>query len=140
MRLLYTFKVMSNSMFPAIKANNIVIVEKTSFDSIKINDIVAFRINNDYKIIHRLIEKNDVKGTTKGDNANLIDTISITPEILIGKAKYIIHDYIISNIYTGKKANLFQIENNNYYCDIDNISIYFFDYFTFCGIKENNYL
>ena len=77
----------SNSMYPYIERGDIVIVKKTPFHEIKINDIIEYELDN-ISVIHRVLEiKNTRDGKvliTKGDNNQSIDSKEVTKEQVNG--------------------------------------------------------
>lgn len=79
----------SNSMYPVIKRGDIVILEKTSLEKLKIGDIIEYRLNG-LSIIHRVkeIKENYKQGTTlitKGDNNQSKDAKYVTKDQVHGK-------------------------------------------------------
>jgi signal peptidase I len=83
----------SNSMYPYIERGDIVIMKKTPFHEIKINDIIEYKLDN-ISVIHRVLEiKNTRDGKvliTKGDNNQSVDSREVTEEQ--------VHGIIVSNI------------------------------------------
>jgi signal peptidase I len=77
----YPIVIASNSMFPYIKRGDIVIVRKTTFEEIKINDIIEYSLDN-ISIIHRVLEIRNTRDgkvlITKGDNNQSIDAKDVT--------------------------------------------------------------
>jgi len=66
----------SNSMYPAIKKGDAIIVRKLNEkekENLKVGDIIAFN-EDDFIITHRIIEIKDGIYVTKGDNNNIEDT------------------------------------------------------------------
>ena len=129
----FIFKVVSNSMFPLMRINDLIVVKKTAFDLLKINDIISI-IDNDKVIVHRIIAKSGLELITKGDNNKDIDNSSLSKERYFGRVKYILHNNIIKDINTGTKTVLLKA-NNKYYCIIDNTIITFYHDFTLCKSK-----
>ncbi|MCH7647019.1 MAG: signal peptidase I [Thaumarchaeota archaeon] len=83
--------VTSDSMYPALKVNDLIIVKPLPIDEINQGDIIAFdsHIHNIGTIIHRAIKIFDDHGqlaiNTKGDNSGAIDPWIVHDEDLIGK-------------------------------------------------------
>lgn len=66
----------SNSMYPAIKKGDAIIVRKLTEEekeNLKVGDIIAFN-EDDFIITHRIIDIKDGIFITKGDNNNIEDT------------------------------------------------------------------
>lgn len=78
----------TQSMYPNLKAGDMVIIKKCNSDDINVQDIIQYKMDG-YTIIHRVIEKNQENGEyyfiTKGDNNNSEDNISVKEDQLIGK-------------------------------------------------------
>ena len=77
----------SNSMYPAIKKGDAIILRKLNEkekDELKIGDIIAFK-EGSYIITHRIIEIGDGYYITKGDNNNIQDTNKRTRNDIVGK-------------------------------------------------------
>ena len=78
--------VLSGSMETAIYTGDLVFVKTVNIETLKENDIIAFRNDNDTVTTHRIVEKVEKDGkkffTTKGDNnrvedADLVDEADI---------------------------------------------------------------
>ena len=85
----------TTSMLPALKPNDMIVVENSSIDQIKEGDIIAFDSHMKMGIIaHRAIEVFEEDGqtkiNTKGDNNEKPDPWHVTDNDLIGKVKNII--------------------------------------------------
>ena len=88
------FVIISGSMIPEIQIGDVVIVKDT--ETVNINDVIAFRKDSSV-IVHRLVNKMNVKGTimyqTKGDNNNIADSELVAPKdvegVMIGKIPFI---------------------------------------------------
>ncbi len=80
---LYIFKiepfvVLSGSMEPKIGTGSLCLINKNyKYDSIKEEDVIAYNLDEETMVIHRVIEINDNGIITKGD-ANEIQDISLT--------------------------------------------------------------
>ncbi len=85
----------TTSMLPALKPNDLIVVENSTIDQIKEGDIIAFDSHMEMGIIaHRAIEVFEEDGqtkiNTKGDNNEKPDQWHVTDNDLIGKVKNII--------------------------------------------------
>lgn len=90
-----SYIIKTNSMEPAISANDVIITKKVKKDKIKTGDVITF-IKDGEVITHRItqIDKNG-EYTTKGDNNNIEDTFKIDYENIEGK-------HILTIPYLGK--------------------------------------
>ena len=76
-------------MEPSLKINDFVIMRKTK--SIKVNDIILYKLNNS-EILHRVIRINNNEIVTKGDANNKEDnpiSINQVTGVYVGKIKYL---------------------------------------------------
>ena len=86
----------SDSMFPVLKPNDLIVVKPSSIDEIQEGDIIAFdsHLGELGIIAHRAIEVYDDHGTigidTRGDNEDTEDPWIVHDEDLIGKVVQII--------------------------------------------------
>ena len=81
--------VLTGSMEPSLKINDFVIMRKTK--SIKVNDIISYKLNNS-EILHRVIRINNNEIVTKGDANNKEDnpiSINQVTGVYVGKIKYL---------------------------------------------------
>lgn len=81
--------VLTGSMEPSLKINDFVIMRKTK--SIKVNDIISYKLNNS-EILHRVIKINNGLVVTKGDANNKEDNpinINQVTGVYVGKIKYL---------------------------------------------------
>ena len=79
--------VVTESMEPTIKVNDVIIIKDYKFSEIKEDDIIVYR-NTEYNIdvVHRVISVNDDGTiTTKGDNNPIADSVPITEDLFRGK-------------------------------------------------------
>lgn len=81
-------KVSSNSMMPTFKKDDIIIVKKEK--DYEKGDIITYKLENNYLITHRIIEKYEDVFITKGDNNNTKDEKEVKLEDIIGKVIFII--------------------------------------------------
>ena len=82
-------KVMSDSMNPLFKKNDIIIIQEQN--EYKVGDIVAYIADDGNIVTHRIIEENENGFYTKGDNNNTKDEALIYPNNIIGKFKIILY-------------------------------------------------
>jgi signal peptidase I len=78
--------VTSNSMWPTLKAGDLVLMRGISGGEAKVGQIVIYQNEKGFTI-HRLIEKKDGKLITKGDANNISDPPILESEI-VGRAVY----------------------------------------------------
>lgn len=81
----------STSMLPALKLNDLIVIESTTIDKIKKNDIIMFESHTDIGIVtHRTLNIYEKYGElvidTKGDNVPEKDRWIVKNEDFIGKA------------------------------------------------------
>ena len=83
-----TFTIISGSMEPTIKIDDIIVTKNTNIDNIGINDIITFKANDEV-VTHRVIniERNgsNVTYTTKGDGNEVTDIVKIDYNQIEGK-------------------------------------------------------
>ena len=82
-------RVMSDSMNPVFKKNDIIIIQEQN--EYKVGDIVAYIADDGNIVTHRIIEENENGFYTKGDNNNAKDEALIYPNNIIGKFKVILY-------------------------------------------------
>ena len=88
---LYLFKiepfvVLSGSMEPKIGTGSLCLINKNyKYESIKEEDIIAYKLNDGTMVTHRVIEKNNDKMVTKGDANKSQDLSSPTKSNYVGK-------------------------------------------------------
>ena len=89
--------VISNSMYPTLKINDIIVVKSVAIEDIREGDIIVFKspINPKIPIVHRVVKIVEEPGgvrmfITKGDNNPSPDPWTVTPEFIIGKVVYVI--------------------------------------------------
>lgn len=85
LRLLgYEFSVvMSDSMYPAVKTGDLVVLEKR--DKYLVGDIIQFR-NHDTKVLHRIVRAEKTGFRTRGDANLATDPLDVTPKNIDGIA------------------------------------------------------
>lgn len=104
------YSVVSESMSPRIKVNDIVVVKKGySNDEFKEGNIITFRKDNGEIVTHRIekIVLSDLQNSyiTKGDNNETVDEEVVRYEDIIGKVIY-----VMPNL-----GNMFSILKNKYF-------------------------
>lgn len=89
--------VVSNSMNPTLKINDIIVVKKVPISDIKIGDIIVFKspLDPDIPIVHRVVDIIEGPGgskmiITKGDNNPAPDPWTISEDQILGKVIYVI--------------------------------------------------
>lgn len=96
-----TFSIVTGSMEPTIKINDIIIVKKEDKKNIRKNDIITFKIENEI-ITHRVIDIAYDNGTliytTKGDKNDVTDIERVQFEQIEGK--YVTKITKIGKIFT----------------------------------------
>lgn len=85
------FQVITGSMSPTIKEQDIVVVKLTN--EVKTNDIITFRVGNDF-VTHRIIGLEEGKIITRGDANNSQDA-PIEKNVIVGKVVFIISNVAI---------------------------------------------
>ena len=80
------YVVLSGSMEPTMKTGSLCFINKNiKYNSIKENDIIAFKLNNGVLVTHRVVKKASNGFETKGDNNNNIDGVVTTQNNYVGK-------------------------------------------------------
>ena len=79
------FKVVSGSMEPNLKINDVIIVKKTN--DLNVDDIITYKDKSGQYVTHRIVEINDNNIITKGDANNTNDN-PITYDDVVGKLVY----------------------------------------------------
>lgn len=82
--------VVSNSMYPTLKINDLIIVKEVDPSTLTVGDIIVFRspLNPDDRIVHRIYEiinYDPPAFRTKGDNNKYPDRWIVTDSMVIGK-------------------------------------------------------
>ncbi len=89
--ILYLFNikpyiVLSGSMEPTIKTGSLCFINyNVKYSSIKKNDVIAYRLNSDTLVTHRVVNITTNGFETKGDNSNEKDNIITTENNYLGK-------------------------------------------------------
>lgn len=87
------YTILTQSMYPEIKAGDIVITYKNKNNKYNTGNIITFTTNNsNITITHRIIEIYEVNGKrtykTKGDNNNTADMTTVPAENVIGRVVF----------------------------------------------------
>lgn len=86
------FIVLSGSMETEIYKGDLVIVKNTDVKSLKKNDVIAFRDDENYVVTHRIVEvindEGEIKFITKGDNNNINDADYVRESDVEGVYKF----------------------------------------------------
>ena len=77
--------VVGNSMYPTLYDGDFIVIKKNE-DCFE-NDIVCFLDGEDRRIVHRIIQRDENKITTKGDFNNFAD-LPISADRIIGKVVF----------------------------------------------------
>ena len=81
-----SYVALSGSMEPAIETGSLCFVNiKTKYEDIKEQDVIAYKMDDDIVVIHRVVEVNDKQLITKGDVNDYVDSIVVTKDNYIGK-------------------------------------------------------
>lgn len=100
-----TLVIASNSMYSYIHRGDIVLIQKNRFQVCKKNDIIKYRLDNQY-IVHRVVEiktngKQEKYFVTKGDNNNEVDLYPVMEDqyegVVVGKIPYLGYPRLILN-------------------------------------------
>ena len=93
------YLILSGSMEPSLKIEELIVVEKMKQDSVYSDgDIITFYDEMlKTNVTHRVIEKTEEGYITKGDNNNTPDIDVVTKENVIGKV--IFNSYYLGHIY-----------------------------------------
>jgi len=106
---LHPYIVLSGSMEPKVPVGSVVYVRKIK-ENPKINDIVAFQLENGEEVLHRIIEqKEDGTYITKGDANNTIDGVKLKKDNITGI--YAMHIPQIGYLVSILDAKVIQIGN-----------------------------
>lgn len=78
------------SMYPTIKSGDYVVYRKTQFSNLKPGDIVVFvDTSTGERVCHRIVEIEDGRAKSKGDNNRFRDRGFISDQNLLGKVTHI---------------------------------------------------
>jgi len=76
----------SGSMQTELQIGDIIVIKEC--ESYEINDIITYKVNDEYLVTHRIVGRNGRNFVTKGDNNNTIDSEIVTNEDIEGKIIY----------------------------------------------------
>jgi len=82
----YYEPVYTGSMEPAIPVGSVVVIKPADPETLKIGDIICFKLSQPTSITHRIINITNEGFTTKGDANEDPDTWTVKKENVIGKA------------------------------------------------------
>lgn len=106
------YVVVSGSMEPTLNIGDIVFIGKTSFNDVKVSDIVAYYDGNNI-VVHRVVKiKNDDGKVTlklKGDANDNIDPIDVTKELFIGSVVFKVPKLGLVPIYLSNFIKSFNL-------------------------------
>ena len=92
----------TTSMEPELKVGDVIIIKKAKEEDLKTGDIITYKLDNNERVTHRIsqiIETEEKKYITKGDNNNIEDSKILTINDIEGKE-------IIKIPYLGNIVNL----------------------------------
>lgn len=79
-------RVVSDSMKPLYRQGDQLIIEKTTFDTIKANDVIVFSYPTSViPVVHRVVEIREAIFIARGDNCPLDDVQHVEKSWLIGR-------------------------------------------------------
>jgi signal peptidase len=116
--LFSTYIIATQSMVPTIKIDDAIVVKRVDGDKYKVGDIITFESSDsNYEglaVTHRIVEKHSLDDktsvyTTKGDNNEVIDPVSVKTEDIYGKVLFKVP-------YAGKLQDFFSNPANYLYC------------------------
>lgn len=100
------FRIVSNSMNPSIKVNDIVIIKRENGERFMTGDIIAFKAAG-VVVVHRIHSMEEGQIFTKGDHNNAQDPFVLNTEEIIGKAIFripligYVYELVLSKIGKG---------------------------------------
>ena len=95
--LFSAYIIVTPSMVPTIKIDDGIVVKRVDNDKYKVGDIITFNSNDSnyagLAVTHRIVEKHNVGDrtsvyTTKGDNNQVIDPVSVKTDSIYGKVLF----------------------------------------------------
>lgn len=91
------FVIMSGSMENELMEGDLALIKKVDVKELKVNDIIAFKDQDNYVVTHRIIKISNKNGKrsfiTKGDNNNVKDTLVVKEENIEGIYKFKIKEF-----------------------------------------------
>ena len=85
--------IISESMTPTIEVNGLLLIDKTPFEELKINDIIVFDTIEYGLVGHRIIAELESGFKTKGDNNKVADNWIVTESMYKGKVAEIHNEW-----------------------------------------------
>ena len=82
------FIVLSGSMETELYRGDLAIVKEVDVNSLKENDIIAFKDKDNYVVTHRIVKIEKDKFITKGDNNNKVDSDPVSKSKIEGLCVY----------------------------------------------------
>ena len=109
-------RIVSDSMHPLLCVNDVIILNRISFQNLSKGDIVSVCNNHKY-YAHRIIRKYRDAFYTKGDNNTYIDSVMLHPGNYVGKVKYRMCESGLMDLDTDVfyRAELYHKDNDSYY-------------------------
>lgn len=95
--LFSAYVIVTPSMVPTIKIDDAIVVKRVDNDKYKVGDIITFESSDsNYEglaVTHRIVEKHNLDNqnsvyTTKGDNNEVIDPVSVKTDSIYGKVLF----------------------------------------------------
>lgn len=85
-----TLAVISGSMEPNIPVGSLIIIDETSFESLKVGDVITYKMSDSTVITHRIkqIDTENKSVITKGDANEVEDGAPVSSDRIIGKLKF----------------------------------------------------
>ncbi|MCR5719686.1 MAG: signal peptidase I [Lachnospiraceae bacterium] len=82
--------VLTGSMEPKIKVGSLVVCMPAEVSEIVPGDIITYKLNSETLVTHRVVENNNVEKifTTKGDANEVVDSIPVPYENVVGKVLF----------------------------------------------------
>lgn len=95
------YVVLSGSMEPQIQTGSIVMIDENDTD-VEINDIIAYQLDNEMAVTHRVIDKQDGNFITKGDANEVEDLNPVSEQQVIGTYMFSVPKvgYVVTEIQT----------------------------------------
>lgn len=80
--------ILSGSMSPMLEPGDMIVINKTQPEDIKVGEVITYRVGGNTFVTHRVIEilttGNQISFQTQGDANNTSDQTLITPESMVG--------------------------------------------------------
>ena len=101
--------VLSGSMEPTYPVGSLIYYKAASFEDIKENDAITFRVDDDTLVTHRVIVKNEISQTfvTKGDANPTNDTNPVAKYIAVAIiGGILLLNIVLSNLVADEKEKV----------------------------------